>query len=58
LTIGGRYSDLVHHRGKKIPVLIELDLPVGDVTFELESMEGVKMAEQDRRRKAFERHPI
>jgi len=40
--------------GKKIPVLIELDLPVGDVTFELESMEGVKMAEQDRRRKAFE----
>jgi hypothetical protein len=26
--------------GKKIPVLIELDLPVGDVTFELESMGG------------------
>jgi len=26
--------------GRKIPILIELDLPVGDVTFELESMEG------------------
>jgi hypothetical protein len=26
--------------GKKIPVLIELDLPVGDITFELESMGG------------------
>jgi hypothetical protein len=24
--------------GKKIPILIELDLPIGDVTFELESM--------------------
>jgi hypothetical protein len=26
--------------GKKIPVLIELDLPIGDVIFELESIEG------------------
>jgi hypothetical protein len=25
--------------GKKIPVLIELDLPIGDVIFELESVE-------------------